>query len=50
MSAAFVARIVRVPLYPVAARSVGDAVVWLDERWRGDVYVSDELLPLVSAA
>jgi hypothetical protein len=36
-SAAFVARMVRVPLYPV-------------EHWRGGVFVPDELLPLVAVA
>jgi hypothetical protein len=49
-SSAFVARMVRVPLYPVAERSVEDAIAWFEERWRGGVFVPDELLPLVSAA
>lgn len=49
-SAAFVARMVRVPLYPVEQREVDGAITWLDENWRGGVFVPDELLPLVSAA
>lgn len=49
-SSAFVARTVREPLYPVAERSVEDAIARLDERWAGGVLVPSELLPLVSAA
>jgi hypothetical protein len=41
---------VRVPLYPVEQCHVDDAVVWLDDHWRGEVYVPDELLPLVAVA
>jgi hypothetical protein len=41
---------VRVPLYPVEQREIDGAVGWLDEHWRGGVFVPDELLPLVSAA
>ena len=26
---------------------VGEAIGWLDEHWQGDVFVPDELLPLV---
>jgi hypothetical protein len=29
---------------------VEQAIEWLDEHWRGGVFVSDELLPLVAAA
>lgn len=45
-----VVRMVRVPLYPVEQGDVDGALVWLEEHWRGDVYVPNELLPLVSAA
>ncbi len=49
-SASFVARMVRVPLYPVEAIELEGAVTWIDEHWRGGVFVPDELLPLVTAA
>jgi hypothetical protein len=49
-SAAFIARMVRVPLYPVEERDVDGAIGWLDEHWRGGVFVPDELLPLVAVA
>lgn len=49
-SAPFVARMVRVRLYPVVAGHVDAAIGWMDERWRGSVFVPDELLPLVEAA
>jgi hypothetical protein len=49
-SATFIARMVRVPLYPVEQRDVDAAIVWLDEHWRGGVFVPDELLPLVAVA
>ena len=29
---------------------VEEAIAWLDERWRGGVFVLDELLPLVEPA
>jgi hypothetical protein len=29
---------------------VEEAIEWLDEHWRGGVFVPDELLPLVAAA
>jgi hypothetical protein len=45
-----VARIVRVPLYPVDERHVTAAAAWLDQHWRGEVYVPEELLPLVAVA
>ena len=45
----FVARMVRMPLYPVE-RHVDGAIVWLDDHWRGGVFVPDELLPLVAVA
>jgi len=41
---------VRVPLYPVPAGRVDEAVSWFEERWRGGVLVPEELLPLVAAA
>ena len=41
---------VRVPLYPVAPRAIEDASAWFEQRWRGGVFVPDELLPLVSVA
>jgi hypothetical protein len=34
----------------VRAELVAEAIAWLDERWRGGVFVPDELLPLVAAA
>ena len=49
-ASAFVPRMVRVPLYPVAPGSIEDVSAWLEERWRGGVFVPDELLPLVSVA
>ena len=49
-SVAFVPRPTRVPLPPVEQRNVDDAIGWLDEHWRGGVFMPDELLPLVSAA
>ena len=49
-STAFVARMVRVPLFPVAQGDVDGALVWFDEHWQGEPYVPDELLPLVTAA
>jgi hypothetical protein len=35
---------------PVEQGDVDTAIGWLDDHWRGDVYVPDELLPLVTAA
>jgi hypothetical protein len=49
-SAAFVARMVRVPLYPVEQADVDGAIGWLDDHWHGGVFVPDELLPLATAA
>ena len=49
-SATFIARMTRVPLYPVRPRDVDDAIVWLDDHWHGGVFVPDELLPLVAVA
>ena len=49
-AAAFVARMVRVPLTPVEAADVDGAIAWLDAQWRGDPSVPSELLPLVTAA
>jgi hypothetical protein len=40
----------RVPLYPVQARDVDDAIGWLDEHWRGGVFIPDELLGLAAVA
>jgi len=48
--APFVARMLREPLFPVDAADVPLAVAWLERHWRGDVFVPDELLPLVSVA
>jgi hypothetical protein len=45
-----VARMVRVPLYPVERRDVDGALEWFDGHWRGGVFVPDELLPLVAVA
>ena len=45
-----VARLVRIPLYPVEERDVDRAIGWLDEHWRGEIYVPYELLPLVAVA
>lgn len=47
---AFIARMARVPLYPVRQIDVDDAIVWLDDHWQGGVFVPDELLPLVAVA
>jgi hypothetical protein len=47
---ACVARMTRVPLYPVEQRDVDDAIMWLDDHWRGGVFVPDVLLPLVAVA
>jgi hypothetical protein len=41
---------VRVPLYPVRSHDVDEAIGWLDDHWRGGVFVPDELLPLVAVA
>jgi hypothetical protein len=41
---------VRVPLCPVEPDDVDSAVTWLDDHWRGEPYVPDELLPLVAVA
>jgi hypothetical protein len=49
-SAGFVARMVRVPLYPVYERYPAAVVAWLDEHWRGEPFIPDELLPLVGVA
>jgi hypothetical protein len=45
-----VPRMMRVPLYPVDERHPDAAVAWLDEHWRGEPFVPDELLPLVTVA
>ena len=34
----------------VKRERVEEAIAWLDERWRGGVFVPDELLPLVEPA
>jgi hypothetical protein len=36
--------------YPVRERDVDDAIVWLDDHWRGGVFIPDQLLGLVSVA
>ena len=43
-------RVLRVVPLEVRAELVEQAIAWLDERWRGGVFVPDELLPLVVAA
>ncbi len=43
-------RVLRVVSNQVRPEVVEAAIVWLDERWRGGVFVPDELLPLVSSA
>jgi hypothetical protein len=47
---AFVARMVRVPLYPVEPSDVDGAIAWLETHWRGDPSLPVELLPLVAVA
>ena len=42
--------VLRVVPLEVRAELVEQAIAWLDERWRGGVFVPDELLPLVVAA
>lgn len=39
---------VRQPLYPVEQGDVDNAIGWLDDHWRGGVFVPDELMPLVA--
>lgn len=41
---------VRQPLYPVEQGDVDNAIGWLDDHWRGGVFVPDELMPLVAVA
>jgi len=45
---ALVPRVLRVVSPQVRPELVDEAIAWLDERWRGEVYVPDELLPLVA--
>ena len=40
----------RQPLYPMKQADVDGAIGWLDDHWRGGVFVPDELLPLVAVA
>jgi hypothetical protein len=47
---ALVPRVLRVVPLEVRPNLVDEAVSWLDEHWRGEPFVPDELLPLVSAA
>jgi hypothetical protein len=47
---ALVPRVLRVVPREVRAELVAAAFAWLHERWRGGVFVPDELLPLVAAA
>jgi hypothetical protein len=47
---ALVPRVLRVVPAKVRREVVDEAIAWIDERWRGGVFVPDELLPLVSAA
>jgi hypothetical protein len=41
-----VPRVLRVVPLEVRPELVAEAIAWLDERWRGGVFVPDELLPL----
>lgn len=43
-------RVLRVVPLEVRAELVEQAIGWLDDNWRGGVFVPDELLPLVEAA
>jgi hypothetical protein len=45
-----VPRVVRVVPKQVRPVLVAVALAWLEQHWRGGVYVPDELLPLVSVA
>jgi hypothetical protein len=47
---ALVPRVVRVVPKQVRPVLVAVALAWLEQHWRGGVYVPDELLPLVSVA
>jgi hypothetical protein len=47
---ALVPRVLRVVPLEVRAEVVEDAIAWLEEQWHGDVFVPDELLPLVGVA
>ena len=49
-SVVLVARMVRILLYLVEPDGVESALTWLDNHWRGQPYVPDELLPLVAVA
>jgi len=49
-SVALVPCVLRVVSAEVRAELVEEAIDWLDERWRGEPFIPDELLPLVSAA
>jgi hypothetical protein len=40
----------REPLFLVEQRNVDGAIDWLDDHWRAEPYIPDELLPLVTAA
>jgi hypothetical protein len=42
--------VVRVVPPQVRLELVAVALAWLEQHWRGDVYVPDELLPLVAVA
>ena len=47
---ALVPRMIRVPLYPVAAVDVERAVRWLDEHWGDAVFIPDELRDVAAVA
>ena len=49
-SATFVARMYRVPLYPMRLCYVDDAIAWLDEQWHGGVFVPDDCYRSVAVA
>jgi hypothetical protein len=46
---AVVPKMIRVVGPDVRPKLVDAAIEWLDERWRGEVFLPDELLPLVGA-
>jgi hypothetical protein len=40
---------VATPLYPVEPDQGSTVVAWLEEHWRGEPLIPEELLPLVAA-
>ena len=47
---AVVPRVLRMTSPQLCLELVSDGIAWLDERWQGDVFIPDELLPLVAVA